>query len=49
MIDFMRGCFDLLFDLLSSGSFLVWLPFCTLIFSVLFCVTVKFIRGDIRG
>ena len=49
MIDFMTGCFDLLFDLLSqSTNILVLLPFCAIVLSILISVTFNLIRGDYK-
>lgn len=49
MIDFMLGCFDLLFNLTSQVSnILVFLPFCAIVISILISVTFNFIRGDYK-
>lgn len=49
MIDFMLGCFDLLFGLTSQVSnILIILPFCALIVSILLSLTFKIIRGDFK-
>lgn len=49
MIDFMTGCFDLLFDLIAqSNNILVLLPFCAIILSILISFTFNFIRGDYK-
>lgn len=49
MIDFMTGCFDLLFNLLPQvDNILIMLPFFAIIISVLFSLTFKFIRGDYK-
>lgn len=46
MINFMTGCFDLLFDLIAqSNNILVLLPFCAIVLSILISVTFNFIRG----
>lgn len=45
MTEYLVKCFDLFFDILASGSMLVWLPFCTLVFSVIFLFTIRLIRG----
>lgn len=49
MIDFMTGCFDLLFNLLPRvDNILITLPFFAIILSVLLSVSFKFIRGDYK-
>ena len=49
MVDFLTGCFDLLFDLLPNiNNILIVLPFCAVLISVLFSLTFKFIRGDYK-
>lgn len=49
MIDFMTGCFDLLFDLIAqSNNILVLLPFCAIVLSILISVTFNLIRGDYK-
>lgn len=45
MIDFMINCFDLLFDLLSSDSILVVLPFCVFVVSFCFLLVWRLVRG----
>lgn len=49
MIDYMLNCFNLLFNLLSSGSWLVWLPFCVLVFCWVFLLVLRMIRGKYNG
>lgn len=49
MIDFLTGCFDLLFDLTAQCSnILVLLPFCAIVLSILISVTFNLIRGDYK-
>lgn len=49
MVDFLTGCFDLLFDLIAqSNNILVLLPFCSIVLSILISVTFNFIRGDYK-
>ena len=49
MIDFMTGCFDLLFDLIAqSNNILLLLPFCAIVLSILISLTFNFIRGDYK-
>ena len=46
MIDFLIGCFDLLFDLIAqTNNILVFLPFCAIVLSILISVTFNLIRG----
>lgn len=46
MINFMTGCFDLLFDLIAqSNNILVLLPFCSIVLSILISTTFNFICG----
>lgn len=49
MIDFMTGCFDLLFSLTSQvDNILIMLPFSAIVISILLSVSFKFIRGDFK-
>ena len=46
MINFLTGCFDLLFDLIAqSNNIIIFLPFCAIVLSILISVTFNFIRG----
>lgn len=49
MINFMTGCFDLLFDLIAqSNNILVLLPFCAIVLSIFISVTFNLIRGEYK-
>lgn len=49
MINFLTGCFDLLFDLIAqTNNILVLLPFCSIVLSILISVTFNLIRGDYK-